>query len=148
MGILKTELERMNSENQRLKEMLNQATHNYNGLQMHLLTLMQEQQHDHHNRGGAEEGKNSCHGNGLMMPRQFMDPGMAVAADTNDVSSSEGLSNRLMADNEIGGGDDQSPENKVPRLSTHSVRSVDQATEATIRKARVSVRARSEGPMV
>ncbi|KAI3465630.1 hypothetical protein Pfo_022293 [Paulownia fortunei] len=156
LGVLKIELERMSSENQRLKEMLNQVTNNYNGLQTHLLTVMkqqkQEQQSDHHNGGGAEERKNR-HGNGLVVPGQFMDLGLAVAADTDDasLSSSEGRSSRdhaLMADKEIGGGDDQSPENKVPRLTTHSPKSVDQATEATIRKARVSVRARSEAPMI
>lgn len=36
--------------------------------------------------------------------------------------------------------------NKVPKLV--AAKAVDQATEATMRKARVSVRARSEAPMV
>ena len=37
---VKAELERLMSENQRLKEMLNQVTTNYNALQVHLVTHM------------------------------------------------------------------------------------------------------------
>ncbi|KAL0362375.1 UNVERIFIED_CONTAM: WRKY transcription factor 6 [Sesamum calycinum] len=111
MAFLQAEMERMNTENQRLREMLNQVTNNYNGLQMHLLTLMQ-------NGGSAEEGK-SGQGNGQVVPRQFMDLGLGAAADDDEVA----------------------------RLG-HSSRNVDQATEATMRKARVSVRARSEAPMI
>ncbi|KAK4420542.1 WRKY transcription factor 6 [Sesamum alatum] len=140
VGFLKTELQRMNSENQRLKEMLNQATNDYKGLQRHLLTLMQEQHSD--NNGGQE--RRGCNGNGKVVSRQFMDLGLAVAPDTDDVSS-EGP----MADKEIPGGEDLGPDNKIPKLNNQSPdTSVDQATEATIRKARVSVRARSEAPMM
>ncbi|KAH6776093.1 hypothetical protein C2S52_013654 [Perilla frutescens var. hirtella] len=149
VGVLKTELERMNSENQRLKEMLTQATNNYNGLQMHIQTIMQEQQ-----KGVGEEGKNFL-GNGVSMHRQFVDlgmPGAAASANANDVSSSEGPSDDgLMASNEAGGGREgnQSPQTKFPSLNSHCTdNGVDQATEATIRKARVSVRARCEGPMI
>ncbi|KAK6141173.1 hypothetical protein DH2020_025091 [Rehmannia glutinosa] len=144
LGVLKTELEKKNLENQQLKEMLNQMTNSYDSLKMHLLTVLQqqkEQQNVHHNRGGEKEGQN-CHSNELIMvPGKFMDLGLAVAADTDDASS---------ADKEMGGGDhiDKSPENKAPRLmrADSPKNSVDQATEATIRKARVSVRARSEAP--
>ncbi|KAL0399835.1 UNVERIFIED_CONTAM: WRKY transcription factor 6 [Sesamum radiatum] len=146
MAFLQAEMERMNTENQRLREMLNQVTNNYNGLQMHLLTLMQ-------NGGSAEESKNG-QGNGQVVPRQFMDLGLGAAADDDEVSlstSSEGRTGRQQPptpDKDIGGGDqDQCSENKVARLG-HSSRNVDQATEATMRKARVSVRARSEAPMI
>lgn len=40
---LQVELERMNSENQRLKGMLTQVSNSYSALQMHLVTLMQQQ---------------------------------------------------------------------------------------------------------
>ncbi|KAK4437371.1 WRKY transcription factor 6 [Sesamum alatum] len=146
MAFLQAEMERMNTENQRLREMLNQMTNNYNGLQMHLLTLMQ-------NGGNTEEGK-SGHGKGQVVPRQFMDLGLGAAADDDEVSlstSSEGRTGRNQPptpDKDVGGGDqDQCSENKVARLG-HSPRNVDQATEATMRKARVSVRARSEAPMI
>lgn len=53
VGVLRSELERMNSENERLKEMLDQATNNYNGLHMHLQSLM----HQHQKAAAtAEEG--------------------------------------------------------------------------------------------
>ncbi|XP_073296921.1 WRKY transcription factor 6-like isoform X2 [Primulina huaijiensis] len=150
LTVLQAELERMNSENRRLKDMLNQVTNNYNGLQMHMINLMQQKPIDH-NGGAAEEHKNGV-GNGLMVPRQFMDLGLAVSNDTYEasLSSSEGRIGRdppPESDKEMGGGEDQSVENKVPRL-TPSPKSVDQATEATMRKARVSVRARSEAPMI
>lgn len=44
---LQVELKRMNTENQKLKEMLSHVSNNYSALQMHLLTLMQQQR----NRG-------------------------------------------------------------------------------------------------
>ncbi|XP_073281420.1 WRKY transcription factor 6-like isoform X2 [Primulina huaijiensis] len=150
LTVLQAELERMNSENRRLKDMLNQVTNNYNGLQMHMITLMQQKPIDH-NGGSAAEHKNE-NGNGLMVPRQFMDLGLAVSNDAYEasLSSSEGRIGRdppTESDKEMGGVEDQSVENKVPRL-TPSPKSVDQATEATMRKARVSVRARSEAPMI
>ncbi|KAL8511183.1 hypothetical protein ACS0TY_017852 [Phlomoides rotata] len=133
VGILKNELERVSLENQSLKEMLNQANNNYNGLQMHFLTMMQEQK----NGGGIEEGRNN-RGNGSILPRELLD----LEMDTPDARRSH----NLIAD--VDGGDDQRPETKVPRLNNNSVKNVDQATEATMRKARVSVRTRSEDPMV
>lgn len=131
VGVLKNELERMNSENERLKELLNQATNKYNGLQVHLQTIIQEQQK------GAAEGNKSFHGNGPSMHRQLVEVG-------TDISSSEGAAeDGLMA----GGEGNQSPGQKFLSHSASS-NGVDQATEATIRKARVSVRARTESPMV
>ena len=166
----------MNAENQRLREMLSQVTSNYNKVQMHLVTLMQ-QQHD----GKAEEQDEMVEeklqqkkpNGGLTVPRQFMDLGLA-AADTDEpsLSSSEGKSherspnnNTEVASKEFGlrkrgnseegrtTGREDSPDqasqgwgaNKVARFN--SSKNVDQ-TEATMRKARVSVRARSEAPMV
>lgn len=41
---LQVELRRMNAENQRLRGMLTQVSNNYTALQMHLVTLMQQQQ--------------------------------------------------------------------------------------------------------
>lgn len=49
MAQLQVELERMNAENQKLRGMLNQVTNNYSTLQMHLVTLMQQQSQQ--NRG-------------------------------------------------------------------------------------------------
>ncbi|XP_047949394.1 probable WRKY transcription factor 31 [Salvia hispanica] len=132
VGILKSELKRLNSENEHLKETLAQATNKYNGLQMHMQKFIQEKQ-----QNIAEEGKSS-HGNGSSsMHRQFVDTGVPAGANASDISSSEGP-----ADDE-----NLSPQHKILTHSASS-NSVDQATEATIRKARVSVRAHSEGPMM
>lgn len=102
------------------------------------------------------------------MPRQFMDLGLAAAtgseAEETSLSSSEGRSgrdksrsptNNMESGSTCGIVREDSPEkgspgwgpNKIPRLGNGS-KSTDQATEATMRKARVSVRARSEAPMV
>ncbi|KAK4492808.1 hypothetical protein RD792_000133 [Penstemon davidsonii] len=136
--VLQAELERMNSENRGLRESLNQATNNINNLQMHLMTLMQQQQQQQQQSDHDSEDHKNVNGNGLMVPRQFMDLGLAAVgeADEASLSTSEGRSDQ-----------DQSPENKVPKLG-HSPKSADQTADATMRKARVSVRARSEAPMI
>ncbi|KAE8685261.1 putative WRKY transcription factor 42 [Hibiscus syriacus] len=167
LSVLQVEFDRMKMENQRLKEMLSQVTRNYNTVQKHLVTLMQQQQD-----GKVEkpEEQKKCNG-GQMVPRQFMDLGLAAAAapevDTDEPSLSStdershdrsGSSNaeitskdfrsrkRGNSEDDRGTGREDSPDgNKVPRFN--SSKNVDQ-TEATMRKARVSVRARSEAPMI
>lgn len=161
---LQADLERTNIENHRLKDLLNQATNNYNTLQMHLVTVMQQQsqraadhelekvsdQHARKNRGASE------------VPRQFINLGLGqVSAETDaepSLSSPEGGGDPIRSPvsnmDHLSKEDDVDPgsqnawmgSNKVSRLNPS--KSVDQATEATIRKARVSVRARSEAPMV
>ncbi|KAM1324403.1 probable WRKY transcription factor 31 [Malus sylvestris] len=188
LAVLQAELERLNVENQRLRGMLNQVTTNYNALQVHLLNLTQSQKADQNSSGAeghrvAVEEKKLMNGNGssLVVPRQFIDLGLAAKngdADEHSQSSSDersrgersgSLGDNMKAaghsdDQGIGFdhekkdfgrriGRDESPDqpsqswrpNKVPRLS--SPKEVDQ-TEATMRKARVSVRARSEAPMI
>uniref|UniRef100_A0A2N9G146 WRKY domain-containing protein n=1 Tax=Fagus sylvatica TaxID=28930 RepID=A0A2N9G146_FAGSY len=187
---VKAELERLMSENQRLKEMLNQVTTNYNALQVHLVTHMRAPKAENAEENGKlVEGKNN-NNEGLMVPRQFMDLGLAGNGDTdeNSLSSSEGRSrersrspgnNGEVASKKLGvikdgnseegfvldqdkkeygrgNGREESPggqpsqgwggPNKVPRFNSPK-NNVDQ-TEATMRKARVSVRARSEAPMI
>ncbi|GMI69092.1 hypothetical protein like AT1G62300 [Hibiscus trionum] len=167
LAVLQVELERMNTENQRLREMLSQVTSNYNTVQKHLVTLMQQQRDG---KGEKTEEQKKSNG-GLMVPRQFMDLGLAATAaaevDTDEpsISSTEGRSQdrsgspnaeaaskdfrlRKRENSEEGrrAGREDSPDgNKVPRFN--SSKNVDQ-TEATMRKARVSVRARSEAPMI
>ncbi|CAK7348994.1 unnamed protein product [Dovyalis caffra] len=177
LAVLLAEVERMKVENIRLKDMLNQVTSNYNALQMHLVTLTQDQKS--HRKNEQHDGKNKNNG---MVPRQFMDLGIVAATgggggDTDDLSlstSSGGRSrdrsrspgNNVENNNEdgtvvfdqdkkgFGRGTDQkedSPDqgwasNKVARFN--STKSTVDQTEATIRKARVSVRARSEDPMI
>uniref|UniRef100_A0A5B6ZKV7 Putative WRKY transcription factor 31 n=1 Tax=Davidia involucrata TaxID=16924 RepID=A0A5B6ZKV7_DAVIN len=176
LAVLQAEIERMSTENQHLREMLNQVTNNYNTLQMHLVTLMKQQQdqksdttdqqHDQMVDVKLEDKKPNGNNGGLIVPRQFMDLGLAAIADTDEpsLSCSEGRRrspdrsrspvNNVEAvskdlydhDQKKEYGREDSPDNKVPRLN--SSKNVDQAAEATMRKARVSVRARSEAPMI
>ncbi|MBA0757434.1 hypothetical protein Gotri_020535 [Gossypium trilobum] len=130
VAVLRAKLVQMNAENERLKEMLIQATENYNTMKIHLCSLMMK------NGGKAkeEDEENNKRNGGIIVPRQFIDLGLAVAADADESSPSspEGKSQR----EDCSGGD-----NKVPGFD------VDQS-EAAMRKARVSVRARSEAPMI
>lgn len=177
LAVVQAELERMNAENQNLREVLNQVTTNYNTLQMHLMTLMQHKQHEQQQEDGRadipEDNNNNNNNNnngGGVFPRRFMDLGLALTneADEPSQSSSEGRSHdehsRSPINNNnnniegVSNGREDSPDqgsqvwgsNKVPRLNSakNNANNVDQATEATIRKARVSVRARSEAPMI
>ncbi|XP_027929626.1 probable WRKY transcription factor 31 [Vigna unguiculata] len=185
MVVLQAELERMKVENHRLRNMLDQVNTNYNALQMHLVSIMQEQKEEEGEQqvfdGKLDEEKQS--GNGVLVPRQFMDLGLASNVDTNEPShsSSVGRSQDLSKspiNNEVAskefdtkkngsvsdeGFDQEKKEfgrgieredspsegaaatSNVPKFSPP--RNVDQA-EATMRKARVSVRARSEAPMI
>lgn len=178
-------------ENHRLRNMLDEANTNYNALQMHLASLMQDRKAEE--EGDIEEQQQQQSGNigggASLVPRQFMDLGLATNAsdiDEPSLSSSVGRStqdrSKSPANNiEVGskmarkngnGGDELAPvfdhdhkksrgieredspqdqvlasaNNNVPKFSPP--RNIDQAAEATMRKARVSVRARSEAPMV
>ncbi|TMW83310.1 hypothetical protein EJD97_002156 [Solanum chilense] len=183
--VLQAELERMNGENRRLRDMLNQVKNNYNTLQVHMMTMMHQQQQNQ--ESGQRDGKNeevkhqqhnnqNGHGGGQVVPRQFMDLGLAAGAGAGgtaseaeeaSLSSSEGPSgreksrspvNNIESSSTCGIVREDSPEkvspgwgpNKIPRLGNTSTNNkpADQATEATMRKARVSVRARSEAPMI
>ncbi|KAJ7946318.1 WRKY transcription factor [Quillaja saponaria] len=172
---LQTELQRMNGENQKLKEMLSEVSNNYTALQMHIVALMQQQQNnqtqqDRHEivEGKSEEKKLDGVGGGIQ-PRQFigLGPSTATADHMEDVSNSSSdertlsstphnnntteVASKNSGKNEIGR--EESPEseqgwvsNKAQKLNAQ--KAIDQPTEATMRKARVSVRARSEAPMI
>ncbi|KAK3021736.1 hypothetical protein RJ639_046082 [Escallonia herrerae] len=159
---LQVELERMNAENQRLKGMLSQVSNNYSALQMHIVALMQQQQNsrtdstrEHEiNTEGKTETKKREGGGGSMVPRQFLDLGPSGATADTDVqtqSSSEERTHsespaRTMELSKNGSESEGWVPNKVPKLNDS--KTADQATDATMRKARVSVRARSEAPMI
>ncbi|KAF3562036.1 hypothetical protein DY000_02014138 [Brassica cretica] len=166
---LREELKKSNEENQRLKEMLSQTTNNFNSLQMQLVAVMRQEE-DHHHLATIEskDKDTNRHEAPEMVPRQFIDLGLPSA----EVSSDERITSRsppsLLEDSssrqrakrvlEI----EESPENESKgwgnpsKVSKHNASSsngngnaIDQsAAEATMRKARVSVRARSEAPML
>lgn len=173
LEVLQGELERMHIENQRLKGMLNQVSSNYTALQMHLVTLMQRQQQNQtpqeHQipQGKSEEKKHE----GLMVARQFLDMGRTAETDEQlSLSSSEERTRSGSPHNNTeeasiapksGKGREETPEsetqgwvsNKVPKLETSTpppaAKNMEQSSaEATMRKARVSVRARSDAQMI
>ncbi|KAA0040233.1 putative WRKY transcription factor 31 [Cucumis melo var. makuwa] len=177
-AVLQAELERINSENLRLKDMLNQVTSNYQTLQMQFNTLIQTQKTEdvgdpiEENADGSGGGGNNNNNNNnnntnisnKLVPRQFMDLGLATNMENDEasMSSSEGrsgersrspgntgevASKRHSPDQSSNWGSNNNNNNKVPKFSSSSGKEVDQ-TEATMRKARVSVRARSEAPMI
>ncbi|PON35116.1 WRKY domain containing protein [Parasponia andersonii] len=210
LAVLHAEFEQMKAENQRLKNMLNQVTNNYNALQMHLFALTQNQNrkpenssdghglvvgkveldddhdHDHRQKKIIKLGGNNDPGGGAppVVPRRFMDLGLAAAASGGEADeTSPSLSEERRSESVKeghGGGDEleknkevnralmvirereESPDqpsqgnwgqnnnsNKVPRTtSSGSVKDAPDQTEATMRKARVSVRARSDAPMI
>ncbi|KAL7212231.1 hypothetical protein ACSBR2_014997 [Camellia fascicularis] len=174
LGLLQVELEQMNAENQRLRGMLSQVSNNYSTLQMQLMTLMQHQQQQSSTMI-VEEDKKHHEAGGPVVPRQFMDLGPNAAAETDEPSRSSSEERTpsgtgsppnhknetvLFDQNKSNYRDgkairrEESPEsesgvsNKVPKLMNTTNNSVEQASEATMRKARVSVRARSEAPMI
>ncbi|KAK7412683.1 hypothetical protein VNO78_04234 [Psophocarpus tetragonolobus] len=169
---LQVELQRMNAENNKLKEMLSHVTGNYTALQMHLMTLMQQNQRTESTENevvqGKVEDKNHDIGGGKV-PRQFLNIGPSgttaeVDDQVSDSSSDERTRSSTPQNNNIevaarnNNGKterEESPDsesqgwaaNKLQKVNPSN--SVDQSTsEATMRKARVSVRARSEAPMI
>ncbi|XAR65671.1 hypothetical protein NMG60_11009855 [Bertholletia excelsa] len=166
MANLQAELERMNAENQRLKGMLSHVSNNYNALQLHLVTLMQQQQNsraetsqEHQIVEGRTEEKK---------PRQFLELGPVETNPSNSSSEERTISgsppsnrNEMVRIDQDEGNDqdskaiarEESPEsegwvsNKLQKINSSS-KGADQAPETTMRKARVSVRARSEAPMI
>uniref|UniRef100_A0A0D9UZ14 WRKY domain-containing protein n=1 Tax=Leersia perrieri TaxID=77586 RepID=A0A0D9UZ14_9ORYZ len=167
LAAMQAELGRMNEENHRLRGMLAQVTSSYQALQMHLVALMQQrpqmmpptqpQPPPAHQDGKAD---------GAVVPRQFLDLGPSgaggEAAEEPSNSSTEVGSPRRSSST---GNKDQerrdSPDapstaagwlpgrGMAPQLGGVAGKGHDQqAQEANMRKARVSVRARSEAPII
>nr|GMC87906.1 probable WRKY transcription factor 31 [Ipomoea batatas] len=172
---LQAELERMNGENQRLKGMLTQVTNNYTALEMHLAALMQQKKnsmaesaHEVVDRKSVEKKYEK---EGSTVPRQFLDlgpSGLTGAEQTDEPTHSPTTSseektisasprNNVDSSKHKRSAREESPDleswnpNKAPKSISSSSRPVDDqqaSTDATMRKARVSVRARSEAPMI
>ncbi|KAE8725476.1 Aspartic proteinase A1 [Hibiscus syriacus] len=171
---VRAELERINAENQRLKLTLSQVNNNYHALQMHLVSLMEQQQNriaessEANNTETDKPMEDKTHGEGIVA-RQFMDLGQPAKAgkDEGSESLSEDRSPELSgsAGNTIVESMERrekksttteglphphgwSP-NKAPKFNNTSKDNEEaQQTMAMIRRARVSVRARSEASMI
>ncbi|XP_076882968.1 WRKY transcription factor 6-like [Bidens hawaiensis] len=144
----KAEFERMSGENQRLKEVLNKVIIDYNILEMHVATMMQQKQGE---KSRKEEG---C----MRAPRPLMDLGIAAAqmtAKNDEKCRSDGRSQHEYTRSVEKECAEVSQEgyDRVQRLNSLKGdnldnEDVDQSNEATIRRARVSVRARSEASVI
>ncbi|XLU48535.1 hypothetical protein S245_043349 [Arachis hypogaea] len=141
VGVIEAEIERVKEENERIREMIDEANSHYSALQMHHMNLM--------NKSSDDER--------VLVPRQFMDLGLAT--NSHNCSSSRSRSKSPSGNSSGGDGEkkrmkrEESPmreeeANKIERSSSPAKHNLDQAHEATMRKARVSVRARSEAPMI
>lgn len=130
LAAMQAELGRMNEENQRLRGMLTQVTSSYQALQMHLVAITQQQQQ----RAQPPPPP--------VLPRQFLEPSAAADAEPSNSSTDERSSER---------GSGESPSTApawLPQGQANNNNNQEQQQEATMRKARVSVRARSEAPII
>ncbi|KAL0771963.1 hypothetical protein Bca101_037114 [Brassica carinata] len=155
---LQDELKKVTIENQKLRELLTQASNSYTSLQIHIVSLMQQQQKQQNKAIEATENHDET-----IVPRQFLDlvpsraPGEAEVvsnSSTEDRTRSGGSSAAERRNNEVRDGKrlgrEESPEtesNKLQKVNNSSPTTFDQP-EAIMRKARVSVRASSEAPMI
>ncbi|KAI3815084.1 hypothetical protein L1987_14738 [Smallanthus sonchifolius] len=145
LATVKAEIERVTRENQRLKDVLNHVMVDYSILENRIAAIMQQKQ-------GEEQRRENLNGNygSAMAPRSFMDLGLAVpmAAETdeNDQLLSPGRSrndhSRTAVDKNCASDGEVRPGN------SGEARDIDHSTGATTRRARVSVRARSEASMI
>lgn len=199
--MLQVELNRMNEENQRLRFMLNYISKNYGNLQMHLMSVMQQQPasekvEEKFNRSSAKS-QDGVKVDVAPGQRQFLDlvpisshgtdSQHSLSSDSRDdveeTATAKSINNEVLSKkrdlytanstdkarsdvpvqqprdraasptalNAQEKGNPESPDhdswtaNKAQKVTNKCA--VDQ-TEATIRKARVSVRARSEAPMI
>ncbi|KAJ8501091.1 hypothetical protein OPV22_011643 [Ensete ventricosum] len=160
LAAMHAELARMNEENQQLRVLLSQVSASYSALEMHLATLTRQRHRRNNESWKAHEvvevmdakvdAMNRDQGR-VIFPRQFMELG--PAAEEHEPSNSSTASPGRSASSP----DDllyKNDENLDPSWNTNKAlkltptRTAEQAPEATMRKARVSVRARSEAPMI
>uniref|UniRef100_A0A804J5Z1 WRKY domain-containing protein n=1 Tax=Musa acuminata subsp. malaccensis TaxID=214687 RepID=A0A804J5Z1_MUSAM len=149
---MQAELERTKEENQKLRAMLNQVTSNYNALQMHLVALVQQRRASGNPQGHDIEAKSSNKHEGIVVPRQFMDlgPGGDIDEPSHSSTASRDRSLSLRSHTAKYTREDSSDNGWSPDKASKltASKATEQAQDATMRKARVSVRARSEAPMI
>lgn len=140
MSTLEAELERLHLENRKLRSMLNQITKNYNDLQNQIVLAMQQQAHESSRR------------------EQLSEPGSDASLDINDpLPDSEDKMMQELSNNmaEVISKDRDRPMTLVNKQSCikdgpnlEQAKNDEQVVEVPFRKARVSVRARSEAPLI
>ncbi|XP_068664124.1 probable WRKY transcription factor 47 [Aristolochia californica] len=176
VAVLKVELDRLKNENWKLKSMLDQISKNYSALQAQLLAAMQQQPRD--NRKEEKDEKNDVSSPNLSVQQFMdpgpsgaigLDETSQSDEDTRDQSNSpcnnqrEGTAGGASEECDLDcnqnpkkrklteDGSDQTSQswsaaNKSPKITP--LKAVDPAPEFPCRKARVSVRARSDAPLI
>ncbi|KAF8394753.1 hypothetical protein HHK36_020970 [Tetracentron sinense] len=165
---LQADLERVNDENRKLRSMLDQITRNYSALQTQLLMGMQEQ------RCKNRQEQDERNGSPTLSAQQFMDPGPSSALDhvnepwhsddeiqelsTSPTNKSKDRNHDMVDQigrkrvSHVEDGPDQTSESwraqKSTKLAVEEKGTEEQVPGFPGRKARVSVRARSDAPMI
>ncbi|CAL9202543.1 unnamed protein product [Musa hybrid cultivar] len=150
MASMQAELARMNEENQKLRGMLSQVNSSYSALQMHLATLMQQRNRTpqaHEEKIDAENGDQG----GARVLRQFLDLGPDADVDEHSNSSTASLerSSSTPENVEVGSmGYGLHKNEGNPREALELTPTATAEQESTMRRTRVSVRARSEASTI
>ncbi|KAJ1441330.1 WRKY domain [Sesbania bispinosa] len=165
---LVAELHHMNAENQRLRELIDRVNNDYNALHMQLMKLMQKNSINMNRMRLMKEpqGRRDKRDEGKLREKSMVDL-MECKTDQKICTSRDigqlDLPEKLDSDCKDGAKSrrdhEESPthkafpgslSNEVTRLSSSFRDNVDQASEtmSMIKKARVSVRARSESSMI
>ncbi|CAH1448254.1 unnamed protein product [Lactuca virosa] len=152
---IQNELERMNIENQRLREMCLQVSNNYNALQTHFVTLMHQQEQELRNENIQNQDQNAndhlSHDQvSVAVPRQFMELRQSthdqlISRDSSSEEKTVDRDTKTIAREDTPDSDVWTS-NKVPKLVVPE--NMEHTNDATMRKVRVSVRARSDAPMI
>lgn len=149
LDVLQAELERKKAENHQLRNMFDEAKMNYEALHMHMLSLMQERKVEDCKEEEREEEKPNGNG-GVLIPRQITD----LVNNNEEDSKDEVVFDHDNKESDHGNeGNDSSSNHVLAANNTNNVSNFSPQTnveeaEATMKKAKVSVRARSEANMV
>ncbi|KAL9269839.1 WRKY transcription factor 6-like protein [Drosera capensis] len=164
VAMLRTELQKLNAENQRLRGMLSHVSNSYSSLQLQLAALIQQKQNKQSipdnevmRRRYEEAKKHERAVSGMIgmtekshtssAERTMDQPGPSRANEEAVLPSGDENSGKGHARDDSPGSENQGwGSNKVTKFNNSKV--IEQAMDATMRKARVSVRARSEAPMI
>ncbi|XP_042397104.1 probable WRKY transcription factor 31 [Zingiber officinale] len=169
LAVMKEELTRVNEDNQKLKEFLNQMTTNYTSLHMRVVHLLQGRnpilgnttetlQSQEVTDGKTDDAKPLDDGRVVAPIRQFMDLGPAGSHNEPSNSSTASPDQSRTLSSPVETSEVASPGynakekivnlNEAPRLIPPPTAGPDQAQGATMKKPRVSIRARSEASMI
>ncbi|KAJ7955343.1 putative WRKY family transcription factor [Quillaja saponaria] len=153
LRMLRIKLDQVNEENQNLRAMLHQITKNYTALQSHLLLAMEQQQQqlssprNHHHQLQKDERHDDM-ADAVLPTRQFLDINKPPQSDDNiqENNNKTNVSRKIMSTENVDC--DETKQVKLKLTSELAKAVEDQVSETTWKKARVSIRARSDTPLI